>query len=94
MTKAHEEFKAELLRDPRVRKAYGAMAPKLEIARELIAARARAGLTQGQVASRMGTPQSVIARLEGGKPPIVRTLVRYAKATGARPVFKLVAPGK
>lgn len=90
MTKAHEEFKAELLRNPRVRKAYEAMAPEFEIAGELIAARARAGLTQAQVASRMGTTQSAVARLEGGKLPSIRTLVRYAKATGARPVFKLV----
>lgn len=94
MTKAHEDFKAELLRNPRVRKAYDAMAPEFEIARELIAARARAGLTQAQVASRMGTTQSVVARLEGGKLPSMRTLARYAKATGARPVFKLVAAGK
>ena len=94
MTKARNSFAAQLLRNPRVRKAYEAMAPEFEIARELIAARARAGLTQAQVASRMGTTQSVVARLEGGKLPSIRTLVRYAQATGARPVFKLVSAGK
>jgi DNA-binding XRE family transcriptional regulator len=91
MTISHKALMARLLRDPRMRKAYDAMAPEFEIARELIAARARAGLTQAQVASRMGTTQSVVARLEGGKLPSMRTLQRYAKATGARPVFKLVA---
>jgi DNA-binding XRE family transcriptional regulator len=94
MTKSHAAFEAELLRNPKVRKAYTQMAPEFEIARELIAARARAGLTQAQVASRMGTTQSVVARLEGGRLPSIRTLARYAKATGARPVFKLVADGK
>jgi DNA-binding XRE family transcriptional regulator len=91
MTVSHKALMARLLRNPKVRKAYEAMAPEFEIARELIAARARAGLTQAQVASRMGTTQSVVARLEGGKLPSIRTLQRYAKATGARPVFKLVA---
>ena len=91
MTIPHRVLKARLLADPRVRKAYDDTAPEFEIARELIAARARAGLTQAQVASRMGTTQSAVARLEGGKLPSFRTLVRYAKATRSRPVFKLVA---
>lgn len=94
MNISHKTLMARLLRNPRVRKAYDAMAPEFEIARELIADRARAGLTQAQVASRMGTTQSVVARLEGGKLPSMRTLARYANATGARPVFKLVAAGK
>ena len=70
------------------------MAPEFEIARALIAARARAGLTQAQVAARMGTTPSVVPRLESGRLPSIRTLERYAKATGARPVFKPVAAGK
>jgi ribosome-binding protein aMBF1 (putative translation factor) len=94
MTVSHKALKARLLRNPQVRKSYDAMALEFEIARELIAARARAGLTQAQVASRMGTTQSVIARLESGRLPSIRTLERYAKATGARPVFKLVTAGK
>ena len=58
--------------------------------RELIAARSRAGLTQGEIAQRMGTTQSVIARLEGGKrQPSMRTVQRYAEATGCRAVVRL-----
>ena len=64
--------KAELLANPGVRLAYDAQAPEFELARELIAARTQAGLTQGDVAARMGTTQSVVARIESdrGKPPI------------------------
>jgi DNA-binding XRE family transcriptional regulator len=51
-------------------------------------ARARAGLTQAQVARRMKTTQTAIARLEGGRvKPSTRTLERYAKATGHRLVI-------
>ncbi len=55
-----------LLANPAVRQAYDAQAPELELARELIAARTKAGLTQGDVAARMGTTQSVVARIESG----------------------------
>ena len=58
--------------------------------RELIAARSRADLTQGEIAQWMGTTQSVIARLEGGKrQPSMRTVQRYAEATGCRAVVRL-----
>ncbi|MGD0074022.1 MAG: helix-turn-helix transcriptional regulator [Candidatus Binataceae bacterium] len=86
------EVKAELLKDRRVRKAYDALEPEFELVRELISARARARLTQRQVAARMGTTQSVVARIESGRiTPSFKTLARYARATGMRPVIKLVA---
>lgn len=51
----------------------------------LIEARTRAGLTQEQLAKRMRTTQSVIARLEGGRVrPSTKTLERIARATGTR----------
>jgi hypothetical protein len=43
------------LGNPAVRQAYDAQAPEFELARELIAARMRAGLKPGVVAARMGT---------------------------------------
>lgn len=55
------------------------------LAAALIRARADAGLTQEELAERMGTRQEVIARWEGGKVmPSTRTLARLAKATGTR----------
>ena len=60
------------------------------LARELIAARVRAGLTQEQVAEKMHTTQSTIARMESGRTmPSLRTLSRYAEATGSRAVVRL-----
>ncbi|MDE2396166.1 MAG: helix-turn-helix transcriptional regulator [Burkholderiales bacterium] len=88
--KSLKTLKAELLADPAIRAEYDAHAAEYETARELIAARARAGLTQAEVAARMGTDQSTIARLESGKrSPSLRTLQRYAEALGARAVVRI-----
>ena len=59
--------------------------PEFQLARAVIAARTRAGLTQVQLAERMRTTQSVIARLESGRVrPSTATLERIARATGTR----------
>ena len=86
------DLKARLLDDPQTRAEYDAQAPEFALARELIAARTRAGLSQAEVAERMGTSQSAVARLESGRSlPSLRTLERYASATGSRAVVKLEA---
>ena len=91
MSEQLEALKKEMLSDPEVRGAYDAMADEFDLARELIAARVRAGLTQAELAERMGTTQSAVARIEGGKRlPSVKTLLRYAEATGCRALVKLV----
>lgn len=83
--KPNKELAKELLADPEVRREYDALGPEFDLIESLLAARARAGLTQAQLAERMGTTQSVIARLEGGRTtPSMATLNRYAKATGSR----------
>ncbi len=85
-------LKAELLADTDTRAEYDALADEFGMARELIAARSRAGLTQGEVAQRMGTTQSVVARLESGRrAPSMRSVQRYAQAVGARAVVHLEA---
>ncbi len=72
-------------RDPGYRKSYEEMGPEFELARALIAARSRAGLTQAQLAARMETSQSVVSRLESGQAhPSTKTLERIARATGTR----------
>ena len=88
--KSMKNLKAEMLANPAVRQAYEAQMPEFELARELIAARAQAGLSQGDVAALMGTTQSVIARLESGRrTPSMRTVQRYADAVGARAVVRI-----
>ncbi len=79
------EIKAELLQNPEVKAAYDALAPEFELAHTVIAARASQGLTQAELAARMNTTQSYIARLESGKVlPSMRTWLKLAAATGTR----------
>lgn len=71
--------------DPDFQRDYKALAEEFELAAAVIRARTEAGLTQAQLAARMGTRQSVIARMEGGKAqPSTTTLKKLAAATGTR----------
>jgi ribosome-binding protein aMBF1 (putative translation factor) len=84
MTKVRE-LHEQWMKDPEYRAEYEGMGPEFELAQSLIEARSRAGLTQSELARRMKTTQSVIARMEGGRViPSTRTLERFAKATGMR----------
>ena len=80
-----KELHKKWMKDPEYRAEYEALHLEFEIMNALIRARLRSGLTQTQIGERMGTTQSAVARLEGGRSnPSVRTLERYAKATGTR----------
>jgi ribosome-binding protein aMBF1 (putative translation factor) len=80
-----DDLHAKWMKDPKYRKAYDDLEEEYRLASALIAARARAGLTQEQLAIRMKTKQAVIARLESGRvKPSTRTLERIAMATGHR----------
>ena len=68
-------------RDPDYREAYEQLGPEYEVARALIETRTRAGLTQAELAARMKTTQSAVARLESGRR---WTLEKVARATGTR----------
>jgi ribosome-binding protein aMBF1 (putative translation factor) len=90
MTIPFEEIKSELLANPAVRAEYDALAAEFDIAAELLRARKRAGLSQAELAQRMGTSQSAIARLESGQTlPSTKTLLRFAEATGSRIQLRL-----
>lgn len=72
-------------KDPEYVREYEALEEEFALATALIKARADADLTQEEIAKRMGTTQSAIARLEGGKSrPSTATLAKFAKATGTR----------
>ena len=84
MIPVEESFRA-WREDPEYVKAYDALEDEFSLAAAMIEARARAGLTQEQLAQRMHTTQAVIARLESGRvKPSTRTLERLAAATGMR----------
>jgi transcriptional regulator with XRE-family HTH domain len=73
------------MKDAAYRKEYDALEEEFALASAMIAARSRAGLTQEQLAIKMKTTQSTIARLESGKAlPSGRTLQKIAEATGSR----------
>ena len=94
MTKIADLHK-QWMADPANQEAHAASENEFILARELIAARVRAGLTQEQLAQRMGTTQSAIARLESGqRMPGLRTLERLAQATGTRLVVRLEQTGE
>ena len=84
MTKVSDLHK-RWMKNKEYRKAHEELEPEFALARALIEARSMAGLTQEQLAQRMDTTQSVIARLESGRTrPSTQTLERLASATGTR----------
>jgi predicted transcriptional regulator len=91
----HAKLKVRALADPEVKAAYDALGPEYKLIAELLRARKKSGLTQAEVASRMGTTNTVVARLEAGggskrHSPSLTTLRRYAKAVGRQLHIRLV----
>jgi transcriptional regulator with XRE-family HTH domain len=79
------ELHKKWMSEPKYRKAYEALDEEFSLASAVIDVRNRAGLTQNQLARKMGTTQPVVARLESGRGrPSMRTLQRLAEATGSR----------
>ncbi len=85
-----EAWKRKQLKDPAFKKEYDALEEEFALASELIGARSKAKLTQEEVARRMGTSQSAVARMESGrKLPSTASLLKYAAAVGRRVEIKL-----
>ena len=73
------------MKDADYRREYDALDEEFAVASALIEARSRAGLTQAELAERMETSQSAVARMESGRViPSGGTLKRFARATGTR----------
>jgi ribosome-binding protein aMBF1 (putative translation factor) len=73
------------LKEPNYRREYDLLEEEFALAEAVAKARRRAGLSQAELARRMKTTQSTVARLESGRGrPSTRTLTRFAKATGHR----------
>lgn len=88
MTKL-SELKTRWMENPEFRAEYEALAPEFETAGKVVSARKMAGLTQREMAARMNTTQSAIARLESGRQdPTVSTLRAIAEATGTELVIE------
>lgn len=88
-------FKKALLAKPGVKKAYDALEEEYSTLHVMLDARLAAGLTQADVALRMGTTVSAISRLESSlrsekHSPSFATLRKYAQACGKKLVVQMV----
>jgi ribosome-binding protein aMBF1 (putative translation factor) len=88
-------FKKALLAKPGVQKAYDALEEEYSTLHAMLDARLAAGLTQADVAARMGTTVSAISRLESSlrsekHSPSFATLRKYAQACGKKLVVHMV----
>ncbi len=91
----HSELKELALKRTSVNEAYEALEPEFTLLKDLLRARKRAGLTQAEIAKRMGTKPPAVTRLEstltsGKHSPSIATLKKYAKAVGCRLEIRLV----
>ena len=90
MTIPFSNIKKRWMKNPKFRKAYDALEEEFQLAQAMIEARSRAGLTQDEIAKRMGTSQSAVARMEGGALPSMKSLLKYAHATGSKLHIEMV----
>ncbi len=91
MTKL-KDLKERLMQDPEFQEEYERIDEEYSLIESLVRARAEANLTQEQLAERLGTTQSAVARMEGGRvSPSIATIRRYARATGKRLEIELVS---
>lgn len=79
------EMRAKALQNPEVKAEYDALSPAFEMKRQMIALRKAAGLTQADMAARLGTRRSNISRLESlnaKNSPSLATIESYARVLG------------
>ncbi len=93
----HSDLKAKALSNPAVKAAYDEMAPEFSLLGQMLRARQTAGMSQADVAERMGTKPPAVTRLEsslgnGKHSPSLATLQKYAHAVGYELQVKLVRP--
>lgn len=83
--KARDLHHKAMLEDAAYRREYEALDEEFSLIAAMLDARQKAGLTQAQVAERMGVSQPVVAKLEAGRSNVsINTLQRYAQATGCK----------
>ena len=91
----HDELKAKAFNREGVKAEYDALEPEFILLREMLLVRQKAGLSQAEVADRMGTKPPAITRLEsslssGRHSPSIATLKKYAEALGCHLEIKFV----
>ncbi|MEW6500104.1 MAG: helix-turn-helix domain-containing protein [Thermodesulfobacteriota bacterium] len=94
-TKTHRQMVDEWKREPEFKAAYDELEMEFTLLRELLLARQKAGLTQAEVAEKMGTKPPAVTRLETAlsdqrHSPTIATLKKYAQAVGCKLEVHLV----
>ena len=86
-----KEYIAEQMRDPEFKKGWDDLDPEFAVLEAMIKAREKSGITQAELAKRMGTTQSVISRLEHGafSKATLETIKKIADALDMRLVIKM-----
>lgn len=80
-----ENLKNELLKDPEIKAEYDSLEPEYELIKKIIKARTEINMTQKELAEKIGTKQSSIARLESGNyNPTIQFLQKVANALGKK----------
>lgn len=79
--KSYKSIKTELLKDTHVKAAYEALGPEFKLVETFIDYRIKCGLTQAELAEKVGTKQSAISRFESGSyNPTIHFLYKIARA--------------
>ncbi|MEK9165237.1 MAG: helix-turn-helix transcriptional regulator [Patescibacteria group bacterium] len=79
------KFKKDALKDKEVKRLYDELKPEFDLIADVMQKRIEKGLTQRELAQKMGTKQSAISRFEsGGYNPSLAFLRRIADALDAR----------
>lgn len=91
----HTGFKEKTLLRKGVNAEHKSLEPEFTLLREMVLARQSAGLSQAQIAERMGTKPPAITRLEssltsGKHSPSLATIKKYAEAAGYNLEIRLV----
>jgi len=83
--KNYKQFKTKLLKDKEIKKVYKRLGPEFNLIVMFIRKRVEKGLSQKELAKKIGTKQSAISRLEsGGYNPSLAFLRKVAKALNTR----------
>lgn len=85
-----KEWLDEELKDPEFKRLYKESAVKWHVAMQIVEARQKANMTQGELARQIGDRQQNVSRIESGEQNVtIGTLNKIAKAVGGQLVVRI-----
>ncbi|EKD84529.1 MAG: transcriptional regulator, XRE family [uncultured bacterium] len=89
--KSFKDLKKELLKDPEIKQAYQELEPEFALIEAIIKKRLEKGLTQKELAKKIGTKQSAISRFESGEyNPSLSLITKIAQALNAKIKIEII----